>query len=95
MVFHRAAFHVEGSVKETARVSNAGRGKTKGFCGDCGSPIYNKPDSHPDLLGIYVGSLDDASQFRPTVVLFNSRGYPWDKLDPDVPRLPEWYDTAR
>ena len=57
----------------------------------CGSPIYNQPESQPDLIGIYVGTLDDASGFQPSIVLFNARGYDWDKLDPDVPRLPRWH----
>jgi len=56
------------------------------------SPIYNQPESQPDLIGIYVGTLDDASAFQPSIVLFNARGYAWDKLDPDVPRRPHWHE---
>ena len=70
MVFNRVAMHIEGDVKEIAREADSKRAKKKGFCGTCGSPIYNKPGSQPDLIGIYVGSLDDASDFSPDVITF-------------------------
>jgi len=92
MVFNRAALTIEGGVAEISRDADSGNRKTKGFCGACGSPIYNQPESQPDLIGIYVGTLDDASGFRPSIVLFNAHGYAWDKLDPDVPRRPHWHE---
>jgi hypothetical protein len=48
----------------------------------------------PEFIGIYVGSLDDASAFKPAVALFCSRGYGWDYLDSDVPKLPEWHPSS-
>jgi hypothetical protein len=95
MVFTRSAVHVDGEVKEILREANSGKAKRKGFCGECGSPIYNKPETQPDLIGVYVGSLDDASTFQPSIVLFTSRGYAWDHVDPDIPHLAEWYGEQR
>jgi hypothetical protein len=46
------------------------------------------------MIGIYVGSLDDATAFKPAAVFYNARGYGWDFLDPDVPKLPEWRTGA-
>jgi len=94
MVFARTALRVTGEVRETLRTANSGERKRKGFCPQCGTPIYNKPESKPDFIGIYVGSLDDASGFKPDVVLFASRGHPWDHLDPTVPKLPEWHGSS-
>jgi len=42
----------------------------------------------PDLIGVYVGTLDDPSGFKPQLVMFASRGHDWDYLDPAVPRAP-------
>ena len=67
---------------------DSGEQKLKGFCGSCGSPLYNKPVSKPDMLGVYVGTLDDPSDFEPELVMFASRGHAWDHLDPAVPKLP-------
>src|SRR5580692_7972809 len=61
LVFPRAAMCITGRVAEISRISDSGEQKLKGFCGSCGSPLYNKPESKPDMLGIYVGALDDPS----------------------------------
>ena len=95
MVFDRTAINIDGEVREILRETDTGKRKRKGFCGNCGSPLYNRPESRPDLIGIYVGSLDDASMFRPSVVLFSSRGYAWDHLEPEIPHLAGWYESAR
>ena len=86
-VFPRTAFKATGPLKDSVRVADSGDAKVKCFCEVCGSPICNKPVAKPDMLGLYVGSLDDPSGFRPHVVMFASRGNPWDFLDPEVPRI--------
>ena len=88
MVFPRAAMHISGRAAEISRIADSGEHKVKGFCGSCGSPLYNKPGSKPDMIGVYVGTLDDPSGFKPQVVMFASRGHAWDHLDPALPRLP-------
>jgi hypothetical protein len=90
-VFPRSAFELSGEVREIARTSDRGATKRKVFCADCGVAIYNKPDEKPDLIGIYVGSLDDAKAFKPAVIFYAARGYVWDFLDPAVPKVPEWH----
>jgi hypothetical protein len=80
---------ITGHVTEIPRTADSGGQKRKGFCGSCGSPIYNKPASKPDVLGVYVGTLDDPSSFKPQVVMFTSRGHAWDHLDPTLPKLPD------
>ncbi|RXH11970.1 GFA family protein [Bradyrhizobium guangzhouense] len=94
-VFPRNALSITGEVREIARSADGGAVKRKGFCPNCGSPIYNKPDDKPEFIGIYVGTLNDASTFKPSVALFCSRGYAWDHLDPDIPKLPEWHPGSR
>jgi hypothetical protein len=94
-VFPRSAFEVSGEVREIARTSDRGARKRKGFCPTCGVSLYNKPDKSPEFIGTYVGSLDGAAAFKPAVVLYASRGYAWDFLDPDVPKLPEWHPEAK
>jgi hypothetical protein len=73
-VFPRQALKLSGEVREIARLSDRGATKHKGFCPACGVSIYNRPDKFPDLIGIF----------------YTARGYAWDFLDPDVPKLPEW-----
>jgi hypothetical protein len=87
-VFPRAAMRITGDVAEHLRAADSGAGKRKGFCGTCGSPLYNKPQNVPDMIGVYVGTLDDPSGFKPEMVMFASRGHGWDYLDPALPRVP-------
>jgi len=95
LVFPASAFAITGEVKENARTADSGTTKRKGFCPNCGAPIYNKPDKSPEFIGIFVGSLDDATAFKPAVVLYCARGYAWDHLDPDVRKLPEWHPASK
>jgi hypothetical protein len=90
-VFPRAALKISGEVREIARTSDRGAIKRKGFCPICGVSIYNKPDKIPDMIGIYVGSLDDATTFKPAAIFYTARGHAWDFLDPDVLRISEWH----
>ena len=85
-VFPSAALRVSGSAAENLRTADGGASKRKVFCGQCGSPLYNKPQDKPDMIGVYVGTLDDPSIFKPQVVLFASRAQSWDHVDPTVPR---------
>src|SRR6266700_756580 len=95
LVFSRATFEISGEGREIARTSDRGATKRKGFCPNCGVSVYNKPDKSPEFIGIYVGSLDSAASFKPAIVLYASRGQAWDFLDPDIPKLPEWYPNSR
>jgi hypothetical protein len=88
MVFPRNAMRITGPVSEFQRPTDSGGEKSKGFCGSCGSPLYNKPKSKPDMIGIYVGTLDDPHVFKPQEVIFASRGQGWDHLDPALPKRP-------
>ena len=67
MVFPRAAMRITGRATEISRTADTGAQKLKGFCGSCGAPLYNKPVSKPDMIGIYVGTLDDPSVFKPQI----------------------------
>jgi hypothetical protein len=88
MVFPRAAMQISGDVVENPRTADSGAEIRKGFCGHCGSPLYNKPQSVPDMIGVHVGTLDDPSGFEPEIVVFASRGHSWDHLDPALPKVP-------
>ena len=87
-VFPRAAMRITGDAIENLRIADSGAEKRKGFCGNCGSPLYNKPQNVPDLIGVYVGTLDDPSGFKPQIVMYASQGHSWDHLDPALPKVP-------
>ena len=72
IVFPRAAMQITGDVAENPRTA------------DSGAATQNVPD----MIGVYVGTLDDPSGFAPEIVMFASRGHRWDHLDPALPKVP-------
>lgn len=43
-----------------------------------------------NFLCDHLCCLDDASTFKPGAVFYTARGYGWDFLDPEVPRVAGW-----
>jgi hypothetical protein len=61
----------------------------KWFCGACGSAIYGWNPSHPESLGIRMGTFDDDPGIRPTVRQFVAFAAAWEPIPDDgLPRHP-------
>ena len=67
-----------------------GGGGEKWFCGDCGSAIFGSNPSHPESIGIRMGTFDHDPGVRPTVRQFVAYAAVWEPLPDDgLPRFPE------
>jgi hypothetical protein len=65
-------------------------GGEKWFCGDCGSAIFGNNLSHPDSVGIRMGTFDADPGVRPSVRQFVRYAAPWEPLPDDgLPRHDE------
>jgi hypothetical protein len=65
-------------------------GGEKWFCGTCGSHIYARNLSHPDSIGIRMGTFDTDPGVRPSVRSFVAYAAPWEPIPDDgLPRHPE------
>ena len=65
-------------------------GGEKWFCGECGSSIFGRNASHPDSVGVRMGTFDDDPGIRPSVRQFVAYAAPWEPLpDDDLPRFAE------
>jgi hypothetical protein len=58
-------------------------GGEKWFCGDCGSSIFGRNLSHPDSIGIRMGTFDNDPGIRPTVHAFVADAAPWEAIPED------------
>jgi len=87
MMFPKAAIKMTGAAKEHQRKADSGSTVTRGFCPNCGSPVYGKTSGMPDGMAIHAGSLDDPGEFSPQFVVYAKRGHAWDKLDPALPKF--------
>jgi hypothetical protein len=73
-----------GELKTQTRVAESGRTLTRYFCPECGTWIYNVPESLPTNRRLKPGTLDDASWVRPTVHLWVRSALPWVQIPADV-----------
>ncbi len=74
----RSSLKVSGSTKTFSARGSSGLPSVRHFCPNCGSLLFGMPESVPDSVSIYVGSLDDPSVFQPATVIFRRDRHAWD-----------------
>ena len=60
----------------------------RNFCAECGCLMFGTPESDPEMVTIYAGSLSDPSQFSPSAAVFVSQRPRWAKLAAELPEHP-------
>lgn len=76
----RASFTSSGPIKQARTKGGSGQSAVRNFCMECGSLLFGTPESAPDMVTIYVGSLDDPASFCPRDALFVEQRPPWARL---------------
>jgi hypothetical protein len=92
-MFLAGGAELRGPLREFKYQSDKASEVTKGFCGECGSPIYGKNSNTPEYITFSLGTMDDASDLRVQVVIFARDKQHWDALGDDVMAFetqPEW-----
>ena len=64
-------------------------GKFRAFCRRCGSPVYSRRDSEPELRRIRLGTLDADPERRPLVHVWVSEKAPWYEIGDTLTQLPK------
>jgi len=72
---------IEGEVKWYKSVGDSGSPKQSGFCPECGSTLFGKPEHWPNLIIVYAGSLLDASNYKPQANLWVQDAPSWAYID--------------
>jgi hypothetical protein len=63
----------------------------RGFCAECGGRVTGGESETPSgMIGVLAGTLDDPSEFRPTMDIFISDAQPWDQMEPSLPKFEEY-----
>lgn len=75
---------VTGKATDWRLAGDSGNEKTHSFCPTCGCPVYLTFAVMPDLFVVHASSLDDPGRFMPQMLLYSSRGYAWDDIDPSI-----------
>lgn len=83
-----ASFRViKGEARFYSVKADSGNTVSRGFCAECGSPLFSRLSGMPDVVGVRAGSLDDPSWHRPTMDIFTASAQPWDHMNPDLPKF--------
>lgn len=77
---------IEGQLSFYDQVAESGNTVSSGFCSMCGSPMLKKTTKAPELLFFHAATMDDPSEFKPQIVVYEEDKQPWDHVDPKIPR---------
>jgi hypothetical protein len=77
----QAALTSTGASKEHTVTAPSGRTVSRGFCAECGSPVFLKAGVWPGIIGVWAASLDDPSWYRPQAAIWTASAQPWDTLN--------------
>lgn len=83
-----AAVRINGAVKYHEVRADSGHTARRGFCPDCGCPVFAGNSGSPEFLAIKAGSLDDPSWFKPMGHIWMASAQPWAHPDPQLPQFP-------
>jgi hypothetical protein len=89
----KSAVKISGELKFYESQGESGNVVRRGFCPNCGSPIYSESSGFPELGAIAASSLDDPAIFQPSMVIYASSAPTWDYTDPNLPKFAEMPPT--
>ena len=64
-------------------------GTWREVCDACGGPLFLRRKTRPDIVALYVGSLDEPDRFRPQMHVCVSSALAWLDIRDDTPRYAE------
>ena len=85
----KATLSSTGAVTYHEVKAESGRAVRRGFCPQCGSPIFILAELVPDLIGVWAASRDEPDQFQPAVNVWTASGQPWDEMHAALPACPK------
>ena len=87
-------FDVTGQVRSYDRPADSGNIVSRGFCPNCGSPLFSRNAAMPGMIFIRASSLDDADLVTPQMVVYRSHAPRWDHMDENLPSFAEMPDSS-
>ena len=84
MGFSAAALTITGRWTVHTVTHADGRSATRNSCLVCGGLVFGGELGKSDTYNIYAGSLDDPSQFKPTMAMFTRDAPSWVTISPEL-----------
>ena len=74
--------NIAGKPKYYESKASDGNVVRRGFCPECGTPMFSVSEAYKDVMGIKAATLDYPSEFQPVADAWMSRTLLWDVTDP-------------
>ncbi len=85
-----------GDVEVVDTPSNSGKGQRIARCPSCHVALWSNYGGAGEAIRfVRVGTLDEAFRLRPDIHIFTSTKQPWVVLSPEIPAVPEYYDSRK
>ena len=81
------------SGRDLVREFESTPGKKRAFCRECGSPLYSRLDSKPELLRLRIGTLTTPVDTRPAYHIYAGSAADWYEFTDELPRYSELEDS--
>lgn len=88
VVFPSDAVTVEGEVRWYESIAESGNRMERGFCPECGTPLFSRTEARPHLLIVRAGALDNPELLPPQGTIWTDEAPAWALADPDLPQFP-------
>jgi hypothetical protein len=79
---------ITGTPKTYSARASSGGLATRSFCSDCGSPLFTRGETAPEVMSIRFPTLDNPSEFQPMLDIWTSSAQPWVCLSQAIPHYP-------
>ena len=79
---------LRGTPRRYDATAASGRTLHRFFCGDCGSPLFSRRESTPQVIVLRAGTLDRPVEARVTAHIWTASRQPWSHIDPEATQLP-------
>lgn len=81
------SLQIHGQVKELTRLGESGHNVHVGFCPECGTTLFGRPDAWPNIRTVSASTVDNAKDFIPDMHVWTEDKQTWISMSPDIPQF--------
>jgi len=76
-ILRTEGFRTTGEVREYVSRADSGTVMRRSFCTACGTPLFSRAESRPELVVVRVGALDQPERYGPESFIWTRSKPPW------------------
>ncbi len=88
VIVPRQSTTIRGELRFHEVQGESGHPVRRGFCPICGSQVAAEIGALPDVIAIQAGSLDDPSEYKPSMEIWTTSAQPWIQMLGETEKRP-------